>query len=113
MRLYATQEVQNLQYLCLSVFKFIKAHQAAELVPYLLRASNMRQLGLLEKSKRRYFNDLVVFIPAPSRTMNNGFQTTDNKQPEPAKVVEFLLVKSPPDPRPIIVKCEHRIRIQY
>ena len=49
--------------------------------------------------------------------LNNGFQTTANKQPELKKVVEFVvefhLLKSLPDMSPTIVRREHRIRIQY
>jgi hypothetical protein len=45
--------------------------------------------------------------------INNCFQATDNKHPEPTKVVEFLLLRSLPDPRPIVVKREHKIRSQF
>jgi hypothetical protein len=34
---------------------------------------------------------------------------TDDKQPKPTKVVDFLLLKSLRDPSPTVVKREHRI----
>ena len=42
--------------------------------------------------------------------MNN---VTDNKQPQPTKLVEFRLVRSLPVADPIIVNREHQICLQY